>query len=324
MNSLKDIAALMEHALGKLSLPPEPALLYEPIHYTLQAGGKRIRPLLTLGCCALFSDDLQKALPAAMGIEVFHNFTLLHDDIMDNSSLRRGRDTVHVKWNPNVAILSGDAMLIYAYDLAAKSAPEKLSQIMPILNRTFMGVCEGQQYDMDFESRLDVSPDEYIRMIGLKTAVLMAGAMQIGAILGGADPAAAQCLYQAGMQLGTAFQLQDDLLDTYGDTAVWGKNIGDDIACNKKTFLLIKALEQAQGEDKERLHELLASTTIGREEKIEAVKAIYDKTGARKETEAHVERYFGEASAIIDQIPVEEARKEPLKKMAEALVGREK
>jgi len=324
MYTLEEISRKVQQAIVGLQLPPEPRLLFEPIRYTLDAGGKRIRPLLTLGSCALFSDNLEKALPAALGIEVFHNFTLLHDDIMDNSSLRRGRDTVHVKWNANTAILSGDAMLIYAYELASKSAPEKLPQVMPALNRIFMGVCEGQQYDMEFENRTDVTPDEYLDMIGLKTAVLMAGAMQIGAILGGGDQTAAVCLYEAGIHLGKAFQLQDDLLDTYGDTAVWGKNIGDDIACNKKTFLLIKALELAEKEDKERLIGLISTHSAGREEKIAAVKAVYARTGVKELTENLIEKYFIQASSIIDGIPVDESRKEPLRKMAEALVGREK
>ena len=323
MHSLEKITQTVQEGIAGLHLPQEPALLYAPIRYTLDAGGKRIRPLLALGSFALFSDDLQKAVPAALAVEVFHNFTLLHDDIMDDSSLRRGRETVHVKWNENVAILSGDAMLIYAYELASRSAPEKLPRIMPLLNRIFMGVCEGQQYDMDFENRNDVTADEYLHMIGLKTAVLLAGAMQVGAILGGADETGAALLYDAGMRLGTAFQLQDDLLDTYGDAGVWGKNTGDDIADNKKTYLLIKALELGDARDKARLIDL-ASSSVGREEKIEAVKAIYAKTNVRELTEALVDDYFTRASAIIDAVPVDEDRKQPLRELAQTLVGREK
>ena len=324
MYSFDEISALVQKAVRDLSLPQEPALLYDPIRYTLDAGGKRIRPLLALGCCALFSDRLEKALPVAMAIEVFHNFTLLHDDIMDNSSLRRGRETVHVKWDENTAILSGDAMLIYAYELASKSAPEKLPLIMPTLNRVFVGVCEGQQYDMDFENRNDVTAEEYLRMIGKKTAILMAGAMRTGAILGGADESTAEKLYEAGMLLGTAFQLQDDLLDTYGEASVWGKNIGDDIADNKKTYLLIRTLELAQGADRERLLSLIGSEPEGREEKIRTVKDIYARIGVKELTEAQVDGYFIRANAIIDTIPVDESRKQPLREIARTLVGRKK
>ena len=324
MHSFEDIVELTDKAISGLSLPGEPARLYEPIRYTLESGGKRIRPLLALGCCALFSDDLEQALPVAVGIEVFHNFTLLHDDIMDNSSLRRGRETVHVKWNENTAILSGDAMLIYAYELALNSAPDKLARIVPTLNRIFMGVCEGQQHDMDFETRPDVTTDEYLAMTGLKTAVLIAGAMRVGAVIGGADDETAEQLYRAGMLLGTAFQLQDDLLDTYGEPTKWGKNLGDDIADNKKTFLLIRALEVAQEEDRKQLLDLMVPAGISREEKIGAVKAVYAKTGVKEQAEALVDDYFARANAIIDAVPVEDTRKQPLREMAKALVGREK
>jgi geranylgeranyl diphosphate synthase type II len=324
MHSFEEITALMERSVRELTLPAEPALLYDPIRYTLDAGGKRIRPLLALGSCALFTDELKKAVPAAMAIEVFHNFTLLHDDIMDQSALRRGRETVHVRWNENVAILSGDAMLIYAYQLAALSAPEKLAQVMHVLNRVFTGVCEGQVYDMDFESRIDVTHDEYLRMIGQKTAVLMAGALQVGAILGGADEAAAEQLHQAGMHLGTAFQLQDDLLDTYGEPAIWGKNLGDDIADNKKTYLLIRALETAGSADRKELLALLAARDMDRREKFSAVRAIYATTGVREQTESLILKYFNATWDILDALPVEEHRKEPLRKIVETLEGRKK
>ena len=324
MHSFETITALMDRSVRELTLPREPALLYDPIRYTLRAGGKRIRPLLALGACALFTDELEKTVPAAMAIEVFHNFTLLHDDIMDQSALRRGRPTVHVRWNENVAILSGDAMLIYAYELAARSAPEKLAAVIPVLNRVFMGVCEGQVHDMDFERRTDVTHDEYIRMIGLKTAVLMAGALQVGAILGGADEAAAEALYEAGIHLGTAFQLQDDLLDTYGEPEVWGKNIGDDIADNKKTYLLIRALEQARGADREQLLALLAAERIDRAEKIAAVKAIYARYGVSEQTERLIAGYFDEAQRIIDRLPIDDTRRKPLCEIMLSLVGRKK
>ena len=324
MYTLDDISRLVGRAIEELPLPAEPASLYAPIRYTLDAGGKRIRPLLALGGFALFSDDFEKALPAAMAIEVFHNFTLLHDDLMDRSALRRGRETVHVKWDDNTAILSGDAMLIYAYGLVSQSAPEKLPQILPVLNRVFAGVCEGQQYDMDFETRAGVTTGEYLHMVGLKTAVLMGGALQAGALLGGGGVSEASRLYEAGMHLGTAFQLQDDLLDTYGEAAVWGKNPGDDIADNKKTFLLIKALELADAGDKEKLLSLIAAPAAHREEKIAAVKAIFHRTGVKSLAEALIEDYFTKANDLIDKIPVEESRKSLLREAARTLVGRKK
>jgi geranylgeranyl diphosphate synthase type II len=324
MLSIEDMAVWTERSLRDLAFPDRPLQLYDPIRYALDTGGKRIRPLLTLGACALFTDEFERALPAALAVEVFHNFTLLHDDIMDRSSLRRGRPTVHVKWDENTAILSGDAMMIYAYELACWADPEKLPQILPLLNRIFMGVCQGQQYDMDFEHRTDVTAGEYLHMIGLKTAVLMAGAMQAGALLGGADETSAQRLYDAGMLLGTAFQLQDDLLDTYGDAAVWGKNIGDDIADNKKTYLSIRALELADDGDREQLLVLIGSKTDDREEKIRAVRDIYARAGVKELTETRVEDYFRQAEQLIDAVPVEEIRKQPLREIARMLIGRKK
>jgi len=324
MHTLENITELVRTSVESLRSPAEPALLYDPIRYTLEAGGKRIRPILVLASAALFTDDLARAVPAAMAIEVFHNFTLLHDDIMDCSDLRRGRQTVHVKWDENVAILSGDGMLIYAYELASKSDPAKLPLILPVLNTTFMGICEGQVYDMDFEHRNDVSAEEYLRMISMKTAVLMAGSMQVGAILGHADESVARELHEAGMHLGTAFQLQDDLLDTYGDTSVLGKNTGDDIASNKKTFLLIKALERAGEKDRQELLALTSTTEIERAQKIAAVKAIYARTETREETEALVDRYFGMATEIIDRLDVPEDRKTALRGAMEMLIGRDK
>lgn len=322
--SFDEITALVERSVEALALPAEPDLLYDPIRYTLAAGGKRIRPLLVLASCALFTDELERAIPAAMAIEVFHNFTLLHDDIMDRSALRRGRPTVHMRWNENVAILSGDAMVIHAYELAAKSAPDKLPEIMSVLGRVFRGVCEGQIHDMAFEERLDVTAEEYLRMIALKTAVLMAGALQVGALLGGADEASAFRLYEAGMHIGTAFQLQDDLLDTYGEHAVWGKNIGDDIVDNKKTYLLIRALARVRSADREELHSLLVSTDTGREEKIAAVKAIYARTGIREETEGLIADYFRRAQELLDALPVDEPRKRPLQEIIQKLISRKK
>jgi geranylgeranyl diphosphate synthase type II len=324
MYTFDQIARMAAEAVEELRLPAEPALLYDPIRYTLSGGGKRIRPILTLSSCALFSDEVQKSLPAALAIEVFHNFTLLHDDLMDNSSLRRGRETVHVRWNNDVAILSGDAMLVYAYELAAQSDPDKIPQLLAILNRIFVGVCQGQQYDMDFEQVDTVTADQYLHMIGLKTAVLMAGAMQAGAWLGGADEALAEQVYEAGMHLGMAFQLQDDWLDTFGDTQTLGKNTGDDIASNKKTFLLIKARELASPTQREELDGLMRSTDLSREEKTERVKALYVSSGAKALTEKLIDDYFNDFSRLLDQIRIDEPRKQPLREVARKLIGREK
>ena len=324
MYSFDQLVDLTHRSVAALKLPAEPKLLYQPIQYTLDAGGKRIRPLLALGCCGLFTDDVTLAVPAAMGIEVFHNFTLLHDDIMDKADRRRGRETVHVKWDENVAILSGDAMLIYAYALFSQSKPEQMPVLFPVFNRIVMGVCEGQSYDMVYETRNDVTVEEYLKMIELKTAILIAGSARIGAVTGGADAGTAQNIYEAGMNLGMAFQLQDDLLDTYGDPEVFGKNLGGDIASNKKTFLLIKALELSQGAVKKELLDLISTEPADRQEKFEAVKTIYDETGARALAESLRDDYYGKGMRIIDQLPVKETRKEPLREVCKLLVQRDK
>lgn len=320
-NQLTDLTA---GSVEKLRLPEEPGLLYQPIRYTLDAGGKRVRPMIALASCSLFTDDIEKALPAAMGIEVFHNFTLLHDDIMDNSLLRRGRDTVHVKWNENIAILSGDAMLIYAYDLIAQSDPSKLAAVLRIFNRMMMDVCEGQIYDMEFETRNNVSIEQYLHMIMLKTSVLLGGAAQIGAMTGGADEDTAKKLYEFGVNLGLGFQLQDDLLDTFGNEQTFGKNIGDDITSNKKTFLLLKALELSTGDSAKRLTELVSTTDFDRDSKIAEVQNIYETSGVRLLTEKLIDDYFAAASSILGKLPVADERKELLYGIIRLLNKRDK
>lgn len=324
MHTFDELSELTKGSVEKLQLPDEPRLLYLPIRYTLESGGKRIRPLLTLASCALFTDEVEKALHAAMGIEVFHNFTLLHDDIMDKAPKRRGRDTVHRKWNDNVAILSGDAMLIYAYVLISKSEPDELPRLMEVFNRTALGVCEGQQYDMNFETTLDVTVEQYLRMIELKTSVLLGGAAQIGAIAGGAGEAVARSLYEFGINLGLAFQLQDDVLDTYGDEKTFGKSIGGDILSNKKTFLLIKALELSSAPAREKLTEWISRSEFDRDEKIAAVKEIYNQTGVKELTESLVDSYFAKAISILDALSVDEVRKEPLREITRLLMKRDK
>lgn len=324
MATLSELTTTVKNSVEQLHLPSEPRLLYEPIRYTLESGGKRIRPLLTLASCNMFSNSTQRAVPAAMGIEVFHNFTLLHDDIMDGSSKRRGRDTVHVKWDDNTAILSGDAMMIFAYNILSQSQPELLPALLRIFNRVATGVCEGQQYDMDFENRMDVSVEDYIMMIELKTSVLLGGAAELGAVAGGATEEDCRKMYDFGRILGLAFQIQDDLLDTYGDPATFGKNIGGDIVSNKKTFLLITALQQAQGEIKQQLKALLSDKNIENNEKIERVREIYSTLGVDTIARRLIEKYYSQAVAIIDSIAVSEQQKEAIRSLTETLIKREK
>src|ERR1700744_2113013 len=258
MKKLPDRQEIINEEIQKLQFPSHPADLYEPIKYILSLGGKRMRPALLLMACDLFGGDINKAISSALAIEVFHNFTLMHDDIMDNAPLRRGKVTVHERWNPNVGILSGDVMLIEGYKLMMQVDEHLLRPILNIFNETAVGVCEGQQIDMEFETRHDVGIEEYINMIRLKTAVVLGGALKIGAIIGGASTEDAALLHTFGEQLGIAFQLQDDILDVYGNPEKFGKQVGGDIISNKKTYLLIKALERADKKQREELDNLLS------------------------------------------------------------------
>src|SRR5476651_2411466 len=258
MKQLTDLQVLISKAVDALKFPESPAELYEPISYILDLGGKRLRPSLLLMACDLFGGDVNKAIEPALAIEVFHNFTLMHDDIMDKAPLRRGKKTVHEKWNANVAILSGDAMMVEANKLMMKVDDPILRRVMDVFNETATGVCEGQQIDMSFEQRNNVLIDEYLNMIRLKTAVLLGGTLKIGAIIGGASLNDAQLLYSFGVNLGIAFQLQDDILDVYGDPEKFGKQVGGDILSNKKTYLLIKALELAKDDHLQQLNHWLS------------------------------------------------------------------
>ncbi len=300
-----------------------PTLLYEPIEYTLGMKGKRIRPVLTLMACNLFTNDYEKAVKPALGIEIFHNFTLLHDDIMDNSSMRRGKPTIHKKYNDNIAILSGDAMSIMAYKLIVDANPPELSKVLSEFSKMAIEVCEGQQYDMDFEEITDVRPEQYLEMIKLKTAVLIAGSLKIGAIIGGAPTLDAEALYNFGINIGLAFQLQDDYLDSFGDSNTFGKKIGGDITANKKTYLLIKALELAQGENKTSLLELLSSTNTEEETKISRVKHIYTQLKVEELSKAKMNEYYSKAIAALDSVNVEDEKKQGLKYFAEKLMNRQ-
>lgn len=309
--------------IGNLSYMREPMGLYDPIEYVLGLGGKRLRPVLMLLAYNLYKEDVTRIFSQAAGIETYHNFTLLHDDLMDKADMRRNKPTVHKKWDENTAILSGDAMLILAYQFMMKECSlECVERVMEVFGRTALEVCEGQQWDMEFEHRLDVTVDEYIEMIRLKTSVLLAAALKIGAILGGAPEKDAQLLYDFGIKMGLAFQLQDDYLDVYGDPAVFGKKIGGDILCNKKTFMLITALNLAEGEDKETLLNWLRATDYVAEEKIQSVTALYNKVGVPELCQARIDAYYKEGLELLDKVNVESSLKEELKKFVCHLMDR--
>lgn len=322
---IKQLQQQVEEKLAEINWSIEPLGLYQPIDYVLSLGGKRIRPVLTLLACKLFSDNEQAAMPAALAIEVFHNFTLLHDDVMDRADTRRGMPTVHKKWNDNTAILSGDAMLIKAYQFLQQVSADKLPHLLPLFSQTAVEVCEGQQYDVDFENSLDVTLPQYLEMIRLKTAVLLAAGLKMGAIIGGATCQDAQALYDYGINLGLAFQLRDDYLDSFGDAAVFGKKIGGDICCNKKTFLMITALQKAQGEDLQALQNWMNCNDTNRfEEKVQAVLAIYRKLHIDTLCEEAIHNYFTKSVGSLENVQLADNKKEILIKFANDLMGRNK
>ncbi|MEP4376999.1 MAG: polyprenyl synthetase family protein, partial [Algoriphagus sp.] len=308
-----------------LELGRNPQELYDPITYILNLDGKRIRPLLSLLAYGIYKPNPEDILSQAAAVEVFHNFTLMHDDIMDDAPLRRGKDAVHVKWNKNVAILSGDVMLVKAYDLLLLTEAEKLGEVIRLFNKTASEVCEGQQFDMNFESLELVFEEEYLTMIRLKTAVLLGFALQLGALLAGADKDDAQKLYDFGVNIGVGFQLKDDLLDVYADQAKFGKQVGGDIISNKKTFLLIKALELATGEDAETLNYWLNQTDFDKDEKVKAVRAIYEKLGIRALAESKINSFFEAGFEQYDAISFNnEDYFLELKQLTKDLIHREK
>ena len=300
-----------------------PQGLYEPIAYELSLGGKRIRPVLMLMAYNIYKEDVDKILSQAAGLETYHNHTLLHDDVMDKADMRRNKPTVHNVWNENTAILSGDAMLILAYRLMADCSEDKLAEVLRIFTETTMEICEGQQWDMEFETRMDVKVDEYINMIRLKTSVLLAAALKIGAVLADAPSEDAQKLYDFGVKMGLAFQLQDDWLDVYGDSNVFGKNIGGDILCNKKTYMLITALERANEVQREALESWLNAVDYVPAEKIAAVTTLYNEIGVGRCCEEKVETYYSEGLAVLESIALPEERKEILKTFACSLMNRQ-
>lgn len=314
-------------AIESLVWDKEPRGLYEPIAYTLASGGKRLRPTLALIAAEAIvngglinGDVIDHVMPAALALEVFHNFTLLHDDVMDRAQVRRGRPTVHVKWDDNTAILSGDQMLIEAYKLLSDVPADKLPKVLKWFNEMATGICEGQQYDVDFEHASQVSIDDYMMMIEKKTSVLLAYAMKIGGYIAGANESQQEALYQFGLHIGLAFQIQDDILDVYGDPKTFGKAIGGDICCNKKTFLLLTAMERADGETKAELLQWMMAS--GKDtEKIAAVTAIYNRLGVREAGEAVIEQHTSKALQQLDRLPANYAT-EQMRQLAEKLVTR--
>lgn len=326
MHTLPQLLEYIRQYAAENPFPAAPRALYEPCDYILTLGGKRLRPALLLLGFELFADEGQdEALPAAWAVELFHNFSLVHDDIMDAAPLRRGQPTVHTRWNLNAGILSGDVMLIYAYQSLARHAdPVVVHQLVRVFNRVAIGVCEGQQLDVDFETRTDVSLPEYIRMIELKTAVLLGGALEMGAVCAGAPESDAARLYELGRLAGIAFQIQDDLLDTYGDPAKFGKQVGGDILQNKKTYLVIKTLETAPETDR---RELLAwmrdERTAAPEAKVAAVRALFDRNGIPALVQAEKQRYQAEAFSALDAVAVAAERKAVLRATLEELLVRD-
>ena len=323
---LKLIREAVEEQLAARSLGTRsPEGLFAPIDYTLRLGGKRIRPLLACAAAAAFTEAWQRALPVAVALEIFHNFTLLHDDLMDRSPLRRGQETVYRRWGDNTAILSGDAMSIEAYAALAE-VPDKslLAELHPRFSQMALEVCVGQQYDMEFETRSEVRVEEYMEMIRLKTSVLLGSSLELGALVGGATVEQARALYAVGIQLGLAFQIQDDLLDVYGDEKTFGKPIGGDIVNAKKTLLLLYTLEQLQGEDLNRLQEILTYTPEERRAYIDEVRALYDKAGTRLYAEAEIKRLTTEAYHGVEQLPLREEGRELLLALFHTLSGRTK
>lgn len=308
--------------IADLPADRQPANLYDPVRYVLSMGGKRIRPVLMLLAYGLYRDTPDDILMQAVGLETYHNYTLLHDDLMDNADLRRGHETVHRRWNANQAILSGDSMLVLAYQRMAACPEDKLGAVLDLFTETALEIGEGQQYDIDFETRNDVSEEEYIEMIRLKTSVLLACALKMGALLACAPEADADNLYKFGEQIGLAFQLQDDYLDVYGDPKVFGKAVGGDIASNKKTYMLINAFNRATPAQREALRGWVDAETFDRDEKVAAMTRLYDEIGIDRLAQQKIKHYFDESRRYIDAVQVDEGRKAELRAYAERMMKR--
>ena len=323
MHTIAELKKLVEEGISQLNFNQEPRDLYEPISYMLSLDAKRMRPVLVLCGCELFDGNISDAIHPALGMEVFHNFTLLHDDIMDNAPLRRSMQTVHTRWNSNVAILSGDTMFVKACQQMMMTGDHLVRPVMELFHQTAIEVCEGQQLDMDFEKRDDVSIEEYIHMITFKTAVLPAACLKTGALIAGADDSDADHIYSFGKDIGVAFQIKDDILDVFGDDKKFGKQKGGDILANKKTYLLIKALEKASGEISDRLHYLMHSSSENASSKVSEVTAIFETLGVRELAGQEMDRYFRSAIAHLSAISVTAERKKILEGFAEGLMMRE-
>ena len=323
MKSSNDILQLVNDYLDHLPYDRKPLSLYEPVRYVLSLGGKRIRPVLMLLSYNMFKDDPESILSSACALETYHNYTLLHDDLMDNADLRRGHETVHRRWDANTAILSGDSMLVLAYERMQQCRPEKLAEMLALFTETALEIGEGQQYDMDFEHRTDVSEAEYIEMIRLKTSVLLACATKMGAILADAPEQDAEALYKFGEQMGLAFQLQDDFLDVYGDTRVFGKAIGGDITSNKKTFMLINALNLANEQQRKELLHWVTAENFDRDEKVKAVTRLYNEIGIDRLAQERIAYYFGESRKYLEAVNLPDERKEYLRSYTEEMMHRQ-
>ncbi|WP_293490201.1 polyprenyl synthetase family protein [Prevotella sp.] len=323
MINADQILKLVNDYLVQLPYDRRPASLYEPIRYVLSMGGKRIRPVLMLLSYNLFKEDPETILMPACALETYHNYTLLHDDLMDNADLRRGHETVHKKWNANTAILSGDSMLVLAYQRMQQCSSDKMAEVLALFTETALEIGEGQEYDMAFEHRDDVSEEEYIEMIRLKTSVLLACALKIGAILAGASKEDADNLYRFGEQIGLAFQLQDDFLDVYGDTRVFGKAIGGDITSNKKTFMLINALNHANEEQRRQLESWIGATEFDRDEKVAAVTRLYNEIGIDRMAQDKIAYYFEQSRKYLQAVSVDESRKAELAAYAQRMMNRQ-
>ncbi len=325
MDSIKKYHQQLELAIKEIKYGSNPKELYEPIDYIMSLGGKRMRPILVLMSCDLFDGDTAKAIHPALAIEIFHNFTLVHDDIMDNAPLRRNQETVHVKWNNNIAILSGDAMMVKAYQEICKADATELPELLAIFNDTALKVCEGQQMDMNYETQLKVSIPQYLKMIELKTAVLLAGALKIGALVGGAREEDAQYLCDFGKHIGIAFQLQDDILDVYANADKFGKQKGGDIIANKKTFLLLKAMEMAESNRyiKEELQQWIAAPEFNASEKVEAVTNIYNFLNVKELARNEMQKQYELAMNALKKIPANEEKKNALIAFSDSLMVRE-
>lgn len=322
MRAISDYQDLISAHFESLTFQKEPKNLYEPIRYILSLGGKRLRPVLTLMACEVFDVDSEKALPAATAVEVFHNFSLIHDDIMDAAPLRRGNETVHEKWNINTGILSGDAMLILAYQYFEEYEPAIFRELAKLFSKTALEVCEGQQYDVDFETRDDVTIPEYLKMIQYKTAVLVGAAMKMGAIVAKTSIENANSIYDFGLNLGIAFQLQDDYLDAFGNPETFGKQVGGDIIENKKTYLYLKAMEFASAGEREQLLHLFSIQPSDNTDKINSVKIIFNQTGASEATQKAIESYTFKAFETLDKMNISTDKKEILKVFGQKLMSR--